>query len=44
MNNSQWMVCSSRNLLNYLSDYIFCWNEDHINVNTIDEFNNLIEK
>ncbi len=46
MNNSPngWFY-DSRNLCsNYLSDYIFCWNEDHINVNTIDEFNNLIEK
>ena len=29
---------------NYLSDYIFCWNEDHVNVNTIDKFDYFIEK
>ena len=44
-NSSNGWFYDTKNLCsNYLSDYIFCWNEDHVNVNTIDKFDYFIEK
>lgn len=39
-----WFYDSKNLCSNDLSEYIFCWNEDHINIDTIDKFNFYLEK